>query len=72
MRSWLERTTSREVRQIRRRVQDPRSDQRVPVHELPLVLGQGPGLLEDRLGDCHLAHVVQCSGEPDAHDLGCG
>ena len=61
-----------ELRQIGRRVQDPRSDDRVPVQELPLVLGEGPGLLEDRRGDRHLAHVVQCGGEPDAHDLGCG
>ena len=53
-------------------MQDPRSDDRVAVQELPLVLGEGPGLFEDCRRDRHLAHVVQCGGEPDAHDLGGG
>ena len=36
-----------------------RADVRVPAHDLPLVVGQGPGLVEDVVPDSDLAQVVE-------------
>ncbi len=38
-------------------------------HELPLLLVEGTGLLEDRVGDRHLADVVELGGPGDGGDL---
>ena len=48
--------------QGRRRQQDPFSDQRVAAHEAPLDRVERPRLVEDRVWDGDLAHVVELRG----------
>jgi hypothetical protein len=42
---------------------------RVHLHDLELVAREGAGLVEDLMGDLHLAEVVEVGAEPDGRDL---
>ncbi len=46
-------------RRNRYRLQDPGTDDRVFLHQLPFLRGELTGLAEDIIGDADLAHVVQ-------------
>ena len=52
-----------------RALRDPLADQRVALHELPLVGVERAGLVEDRARDGDLADVVQLGRDHDALDL---
>ena len=42
-------------------VQDPLTDDRVPLHVLPLRVIEGAGLVQDRVGDRNLAEIVEAA-----------
>ena len=44
------------------------AQQRVALHVLVLVVGERGGLVEDRVGDADLAHVVQQAGQAQARE----
>ena len=48
---------------------DPLADDRMAMHEAPLLLVQRPRLVEDRLGDRDLADVVKLGGAAERLDL---
>jgi hypothetical protein len=57
------------VRERRRGAHDPFADDRVAADELPLVVVESAGLVQDGVRDGDLADVVQLGGEADPHDL---
>src|ERR1700730_6227611 len=57
------------MRERRRRDQDALSDKGVTAHELPLLLVERAGLVQDRFRDRDLADVVELAGELDAFQL---
>src|SRR5581483_2472823 len=58
-----------EVGESRSGGEDPLADDRMPAHEVPLLVSQRPGLLDDSLRDRDLADVVQLRSPANARGL---